>query len=364
MAAKRVSKPSVFIDTSHSKELMILLKLSIKTVLYHFIFYSGLLLIWLTLLKRLRKKHYGIILFYHRFCRSRKDKGHVLPHLEAKVFERQLSHLKRWYNVVSLDTFVEHIRRRKPFNTPTIVITIDDGYRNNFTYAYPVLKKLSLPAIIYLTSGFVGTSKMPWVDELEYAIQNTCAHTFKFPQLFGDEDISISNKRTKRTSLHRLYREMLYLKHQDKTELIDELFQKLQVERHGYQNEERMMVNWEEVRQMRFDGISFGAHTLTHPTLPKLPLEEAKHEILESKRVIERNGDVCVKHFAVPNGTKKDFNDQLRDYCKNVAFESVVTTIFGVNGHKSDPFNLRRISPPDDLVMFAVEIARALSFYR
>lgn len=106
------------------------------------------------------------ILMYHRFGYAEGSSLYVTP----ENFKKQLAYLKsRHYNVISLDELVTGIIRDKEFPHNTVVITIDDGYQDNYTYAYPLLKKYGFPAIIFLEAGRISTREgyLTWEEVRE-----------------------------------------------------------------------------------------------------------------------------------------------------------------------------------------------------
>ncbi len=100
------------------------------------------------------------VLMYHHFGYE-KNSLFVTP----ENFTRQMAYLKnKGYDVLPLDALVEGIKNNKRFRHKTVVITIDDGYKDNYTYAYPVLKKYDFPATIFIIADFIGREKdfMSW----------------------------------------------------------------------------------------------------------------------------------------------------------------------------------------------------------
>lgn len=100
------------------------------------------------------------ILMYHRFG----YKGGSL-FVTPGNFEKQMAYLKdNNYKVISLNKLVESTKENKKFHHKTVVITIDDGYEDNYTYAYPILKKYDYPATVFIVAGFIGEEKdfMNW----------------------------------------------------------------------------------------------------------------------------------------------------------------------------------------------------------
>jgi len=102
------------------------------------------------------------ILMYHRF-----GYGQNTLSVTPENFKRQMAYLKdNCYDVISLDELVEGIRSRKKFSRKAVVITIDDGYKDNFVYAYPVLKKYRFPATIFIITSHAGARDdfMKWEE--------------------------------------------------------------------------------------------------------------------------------------------------------------------------------------------------------
>jgi peptidoglycan/xylan/chitin deacetylase (PgdA/CDA1 family) len=104
------------------------------------------------------------------------------------------------------------------------------------------------------------------------------------------------------------------------------------------------ILTWNEIRQMSKQGISFGAHTITHPVLGGLPASRLQDEIFGSKKAVEERIQVPVRHFAYPFGKPADFGCDAKRIVQAAGFQTAVTTISGVNGPEQDPFELKRLS--------------------
>ncbi len=90
-----------------------------------------------------------------------------------------------------------------------------------------------------------------------------------------------------------------------------------------------------------------------------MPLEDAKREIADSKRKIEQELGVSVRHFAYPNGRLQDFNEVLRRFCQKIGFDSVCTCNYGNNSQTSDIWGLKRIGSEVPISLFAVNVVRS-----
>jgi peptidoglycan/xylan/chitin deacetylase (PgdA/CDA1 family) len=304
-----------------------------------------------------RKNHSVGILFYHRFS-SRGSEESLVSHLDAREFRKQIRHVKRWYRIVDMDQIARELEVGTNFRSPAIAITIDDGYVNNFTDAYPVIRDERVPALIYLTTGFIGTTKATWVDDLMDVILNSREKQVLLSCYGREECYDLSTRAAKKCAFRRLFRLMLYLEHDRKERLLAELAEKCGAHLTGGDCGRRRMLNWEEVAEMAEHGVRFGAHTVRHVVLTTVERNRAKEEILQSRVHIEARMGTPVEHFAVPNGKEQDFSPELREYCREIGMKTVVSTEAGVVCARSDPYWLPRVLPPPPIYVFACELAR------
>jgi peptidoglycan/xylan/chitin deacetylase (PgdA/CDA1 family) len=349
--------------SSRKTQLLWKFKNRFKHLAYFLIFYSGLLYVVINLLKSVKKNHPTIILFYHRFYRKGK-REHILPYLEIEEFEKQILHLRKFYTFISIDEIADTLIDKRKFACPCVALTIDDGYLDNYILVYPILRQYHIPVMIYLTVGLIGTNSFLWIDDLEYGLMNTKVESFCFEELFGYEAIKISTFQEKEKAVDMLYLAMIKKSDEERQDIIKKLFYILNVDESGIRKRVRVMLNWAEIREMSENGVCFGAHTLSHPFLPAMPLETAKHEIRQSKEIVEKRLKKAVRHFAIPNGKQDDFTNELEEFCEEIGFDTIVTAEPGVVGANANRFSLRRVLPSPPLYYFACEVARYFFFPR
>jgi len=169
-------------------------KQNIKKLLYFLFYYSGLLYLLIIIFKKVKNEHSAAVLNYHRIVENNINgflfKNDTIHH-NVKLFKREISFINKWFNIISMDELIKRIEKKKNFDKPTMAITFDDGYRDNYIFAYPTLKQFGLPAIIYLISGLVGTRQRAWLDEVDFALLNTEEKKLEFPSLFGNEILEL-----------------------------------------------------------------------------------------------------------------------------------------------------------------------------
>jgi len=322
-------------------------KSRLRRSVFFFLYYSKFCNIALRSMQTVRNEHPCMVLLYHRIVDDETkclDKGPVVHH-HVRDFEKEIRFLKKNCAVLDLDEAVRRIAAGKAFDRPTVVITFDDGYLDNYTLGFPILRKYGVPATVYLTTKLIGSLERTWPDRIEWALLHTKKTGLAWKKIFGDKSLHLRNMDEKRTASIRIAAALKEMDDGCRRDALTELFDMLEVrgdEEDG--SGDRMMLNWAEVEEMWRGGITFGAHSHTHPILSRMEHESAKQEILLSKELIEENLGCKVRHFAFPNGREQDFTDPLRSYCEEIGFESVATVVHGVNGGRDgNAMRLKRI---------------------
>ena len=293
------------------------------------------------LIRRLQKNRV-IILMYHRFS----DKVEPFK-LQKNVFENQIKFLKRKYNFVSLEDYTEVIIEKKSYLPPNpVIVTIDDGYWDSYTFAYPILKKYSIPATIFLATDFINHGEWLWSNKLEYILKNSEYKKFNFTLGKGREaKFDVSDFSSWHKTQLRIFNYCRTIPNIQKDELIDSLAKQLKVDVPSKAIGDFLPLTWDQIREMSNYGITFGSHSCSHPILSRLTEEELVHEIKDSKWSIEKNLGKQVVSFCYPNGTLEDFNSSVVMILQNFGYKTSVTTIPGHNNLKDiNPFYLKRLS--------------------
>lgn len=255
-------------------------------------------------------------------------------------FRREISYVCKVGHVVPLDWLVQRIYEEKSIQPGTVCITFDDGFKDNYTFAYPILMEYSVPATIFLTTGYIGNGDIFPSLIARFAIWNTSMARFEMDGL-GAFDMRTS---AERASAMKKIEQVIGYRPKEANNLVETLLDVLHIEPPDDLGG-KLMLSWDEIMQMKQNGISFGAHTATHPILSRVPLEEARGEITRSKEVIEQRLEQPCTLFAYPNGLAEDFNNEIVELVKQSAFTAAVTAIPGLLGKQlKDPFRLNRVS--------------------
>jgi len=278
-----------------------------------------------------------LILGYHRVS----DEPHpFFGGLPVRIFRRHMEHLKTYFTPLPLKELVE---RAASGDVPpnAIAVTFDDGYRDNYQNAFPVLVQFEMPATVFLATSAVEANKPLWHDRVFEAFRLTSANFL----IWKGEALAMTNDTEVEFVLERVLEYLRTCSPAKRDEVILDLEQKLRVD---LSSEDFLpKLDWNEVRRMYERNITFGAHTVSHPILSRMPLDDAVREIRLSKEVIEKQLGTSIELFAYPNGRHEDFTDQIKEALRTEGFACAVTTMHGINDASTDPFELRRLSHTD-----------------
>lgn len=147
------------------------IKKNILSALYYSCKYSGYLKIKNNF--EYNKKGYPAhIITFHRVTDEIDGVNKALT-VKTEMFDEMMRFFKESYNVISLSQLVKGIEEEKSFKDKTMVITFDDGYKDNYLNAAPILRKYNLPACFFVTTGYINTDKtFPWDEKRGLKIPN------------------------------------------------------------------------------------------------------------------------------------------------------------------------------------------------
>lgn len=272
------------------------------------------------------------VLVYHR-VNNLKDP--IFGGTPVEAFRNQMAALATYFNVHPLEDLVERAKS-KDLPPRAVAITFDDGYRDNYEYAFPILKGFGLPATIFLATGAVNGGVPLWHDLVFDAFRRTEIRSI----IIDGRDYGLRTQAERRAGVKAFRRYFRNRGFNNRNAVLSELTSKLAVSNGSFGEQ---YLNWHQVEKMSKAQITFGAHTVTHPVLTTLPLREVVEEVTTSKETIERKLGTSVRLFAYPNGQRSDFDENIKEVLKNTGFSCAATTLWGNNDEYSDPFELRRI---------------------
>jgi peptidoglycan/xylan/chitin deacetylase (PgdA/CDA1 family) len=232
---------------------------------------------------------------------------------------------------------------------PAVLVTFDDGYLSYRERAYPVLKDLGIPAVVFLATAYIDEpTRLFWWDALRAGILAGTRDRVELPWAAGT--VVPLPDRPARERLLRAAKD--HLKDAPGEQLEDdvsELLRRLDAhrERHG----ERVMMTWDDVKAT-LDITRFGGHTHSHPILSAVSSDRIDAEVANCRDKIASATGSSPRLFAYPNGRSRDFDGRARDALVRHGFTEAFSTEEGVNGAHTDWLAVRRFAgdgPVSDL---------------
>lgn len=275
------------------------------------------------------------VLTYHRVLAQRDP---LLPdEPDAVAFRAQMSALAGLCQVLPLP---EAARRLAEGTLPAraACVTFDDGYANNHAVAAPILAELGLPATFFIAGGAVDRGIM-WNDLVIEAIRRAPAALDGGPD--GGERVPLPDAAARQAAVPRILDAMKYRPLAERWEAAVAFY-----ERNVEGPFPRLMMTRGQVHDLARRGFDVGGHTVSHPILATLAVDEARQEIASSWQWVRDVTGVAPRSFAYPNGRPgRDFGPEHAAMAREAGFEVAVTTQWGSARRGDDPMQLPRYTP-------------------
>lgn len=303
------------------------------------------------------------VLAYHRIGYSDADPHAADPSLFSATpeqFAEQMRFLDEQYCVLSIDAVLSALNNEQTLPPRSVLVTFDDAYQDFGRYAWPVLRGLRMPAVLFVPTEYVsGQRRQFWWDELYCAIAQAECQTVS---LAGAGNWSLRTKRDRQQAFGELKRLVQNSNHRAATALVEGLMEQLGVP----SDRGRACLTWQDIREMVADGLAVGAHTRSHPLLSRISLEEAQREIAGSQQDILRQVGKTWPIFAYPSGHPADLQTGLLHILMQDGFQMAVTMFEGHNVlGRTPPLLMKRVgmAPHLSLDEFRLALTGVYSVY-
>jgi peptidoglycan/xylan/chitin deacetylase (PgdA/CDA1 family) len=264
-----------------------------------------------------------------------------------------VSFLKRRFPIVTLEEVLEFCDRPSRLKTFCMLITFDDGYRDNYQLAFPILRSHGVQGTFFLPSAFIGTRQIPWWDQINFLLRSSARRTI---QLRYPVECSLPlHEATFQATARRVL--TLYKSPQtaDASRFLTELETACEVER-PRTADEPLFMDWNEAREMVRGGMAIGSHTHTHSVLAKLPYSQQYEELAASRDLLRQNLNVDADCLAFPVGGRTSFSTETFEALSNAGYRAAFSFYGGLN----TPRNIRRF----DLMRHWVEADTTMPVFR
>jgi peptidoglycan/xylan/chitin deacetylase (PgdA/CDA1 family) len=251
---------------------------------------------------------------YHSVSSRRPDPWRNC--VDPEHFAEQVVLLRDRYRVMSLADLRRALARQERLSR-AVVLTFDDGYRDNLLVAKPLLEQHGLPATVFVTTGYVGSGRDFWWDDLEAV----CAQA------------GLQSR--------PLWEELRPLSQEERFDRLDAMWDSTGATR----PDPSLTLESSELEALAAgDLVGVGAHTVTHPHLASLPLPQQQEEIEASGRYLAEVVGHPIAEFCYPHG---DFSQETISLVRDAGFEAACTVRYAPVTRRSRPFELPRVQVKD-----------------
>ena len=292
-----------------------------------------------------------IVINYHRIYQdtiaTKFDKG-VFTH-SVDDFEKQMKWLKHNADFLSEDDVIYFAKHKKSFPRRCILITFDDGYKDNYKLVFPILKYLNIPAIFFIPTKAIINRELGWWDMISYFINNSSKKSI----IIHSEKIAIEHHCEKDKAIKYLLHVMKISKRSDTKNLLKILAHECDVDFPTRTEQSKQLMSWDEIREVSTQNIAIGSHTHTHKVLSSLSNEEQLKELRLSKSLLEEKLNEAIKSVAYPVGGSLVFTEQTKTLAQLAGYEIGFSFNTGINhSYIIDKFDIKRIYTSHNFSIF------------
>lgn len=275
-----------------------------------------------------------VILMYHGVV---PEANHLLSvnHIGLETFGRHLEYIRKRFSVIPLQEAFSNFRQGIHPEKKSVVLTFDDGYENNYTYAYPLLKNAGLPATLFVTAQCLSDPEMLlWYDTLDL-----CCDLIDYAGLKGGIRLpgrENGESMQEITGLSGLRKMLKSLNRESKQQLLSGLIDREKAVKRisTISPDYYRLLRKSQIREMADSGlIEIGSHTMYHPNLDVLNEGELAFELSSSKKLLEDATGKKVSSLAFPDGA---YNEQVKQKAVTSGYENLLAADYRLATDYSD----------------------------
>ncbi len=255
-------------------------------------------------------------------------------------FRAQLRWLKQRTRILSEDELLDFVTTERRLPCATSVVTFDDGYRDNYDLALPILHENRVPAIFFIPTESIAERRLGWWDVIAYFLKRTSRRTVKS----FDEDVVVEGRRTQAISY---FQEMMKRRPAAETSsLLYRLSEACGVGFPSREEQDSQLMTWDQIRDAASAGMTVGSHTHTHRVCTTLGEKETEQELRVSRRLLQDALGRDVVSIAYPCGVRSNFSRDDQRLAARSGYRLAFSFNTGVSGPLlQDPFDIPRVSP-------------------
>jgi peptidoglycan/xylan/chitin deacetylase (PgdA/CDA1 family) len=284
----------------------------------------------------------GVYVFnYHRIGdKENTSFDRAIFSCTLKAFEQQIVELKKHFKIINTIELSKLNESGEVLSERFAVITFDDGYLDNFTEALPVLKKHNVTAVFYLTTTFLDSNPITWWDEIAYLLRKSSGKVYQLPN-------SVIEYVLEKNNIDNIIRKIMTVIKQSKNlsigAALDDIRMKFPLAKDELSAENhQLFMKWKHAEELLRQGMEIGSHTLTHPILSQIDIEQHEKEIVDSKLILEKRLNCKINSIAYPVGRYYCYNEKSIEFILAAGYKIAFNNEPGFHRGISCSLNINR----------------------
>ena len=286
-----------------------------------------------------------LVLCYHGVVsRSPPEDGFLYRNaVSTQEFEKQLKTLVHLFHPISVNDLIKHAKDSTSPPGRSVLITFDDGFRNNSENAAPILKRLGIPAAFFVTTGYIGSDRILWTQEVVEIILGWSSEEIPLPGI--ESTVKVPGDKTGRIALSETIRKRCKtLSDEERSKYVNELRNCVPDLNLAPRKELYTFMTWDDVRSLGKQGFEIGSHTVEHPILTKLSADRLKQELISSKRKIEEEVGLPCRVITYPNGGHSDYSQEVITQTEDAGYDLAFTLTEETNPGTLNRYAISRVN--------------------
>lgn len=307
-----------------------------------------------------------LIMMYHRILpmsderTQREEPGMIVT---PETFRLHIETLKKDFEIIQLSKWLAMKNSGAVLPARACAITFDDGWADNYEFAFPLLRELEVPATIFLVSEMIDTGQQFWPERFALIVTSIAKNHFKqwsHPALDWIRNTSVnyafSAVPPNREELSEMIANTKALPDDEINDRLDRIEETLNL---SVNNQKTSLLDWQQISEMLESGlVEAGSHTCNHIRFNESTRRSVlEHEIISSKQQIEKKTGHTVNTFCFPNG---DYTPEALDLVRK-NYAGGVSTETGWNSTSTDRCLLQRVGVHEDVAKDRIAFVARIS---
>ena len=267
---------------------------------------------------------------------------------------RTLNLLSECYQFITIAQCVDMLEGKTPLINNALLITFDDGYRNNIEYALPICEKFAIKPVLFVATNHINSGLPFWFDRLDYALQQNIGAILSLPYQGGIYKFDATTRETLSVSYKKFRDECKQIFTDDiKLNQLFNALSEILESRSGLalhnicaHDDWSAIASWQQLKEAVEQGrVDVASHTMDHWRIDCLNEDQVLSQLKQSKVCIEKELAVNCDYFCYPNGNYNKLGIQL---LKEVGYRAAFSTDVGLCQSKDDLMTLKRFNFPSN----------------